>query len=222
MKIKNLTKKYGNKKVLDIAEFEFKRDMIYAVIGPNGSGKSTLAKIIAGIEKPDDLSSLEIGKDELVGYLPQKAYAFNMSVMKNISLACHNKSDRSGAVEMLDRLDIGELASNKAGRLSGGETAKMALVRLLVGKHDILILDEPTAAMDVQSTLSAEKLICDYCHKNHCTVILITHSLTQAKRVSDEVLFLVDGVLTEMGPSSEVLTDPKTDQLKQFLEFYGI
>ena len=95
----------------------------------------------------------------------------------------------------MKKLKIDHLAGSKAKTLSGGETAKMALARIMMKDYDVLILDEPTAAMDRDSALLAEELIMDYKEKTGATVILITHSLEQAKRVSDQILQIEYGKL---------------------------
>ena len=154
MKISAFTKTYEKKVVLHFPDFELVKGKITAVIGSNGSGKSTLAKVLAGIE-PSDQKNHPLA-DGSVGYLPQKSYGFHMSVYANLML---NKHDKELASRRMDALKINDLAKKRADRLSGGETARMALARLLMGTYDLLILDEPTAAMDRESTLLAEELI---------------------------------------------------------------
>ena len=97
----------------------------------------------------------------------------------------------------------------------------MALARLLMRAYDLVILDEPTAAMDRESTLLAEKLVREYVQETNCALLLVTHSLQQARRIADEVLFLSGGALMEKGPVQKILFDPDQPQTRQFLEFYG-
>ena len=105
---------------------------------------------------------------------------------------------------------------------SGGETARMALCRILMKRYELLILDEPTAAMDMESTLAAEGLIRRYCTETGCGVLLITHSISQARRIADRVIVLHQGRLIEQGESVQVLSKPKQEKTKSFLEFYGL
>ena len=114
------------------------------------------------------------------------------------------------------------LASKRADRLSGGETARMALARLMMGRYDLVLLDEPTAAMDMETTLLSEKLIADYVSETNCALILVTHSLQQARRLADAVWYFHKGSLLEAGTKAEVLETPKMEETKKFLEFYGI
>ncbi len=217
MKTIAFSKTYNKRVVLNLPELELPKGQITAVIGPNGSGKSTFAKILAGIEYADDKRPLLAGSS--VGYLPQKSFPFRMSTEKNI---LQNGNDRARAAELMKALDIGGLAGQSAKKLSGGETARMALARLLMGQYDLLILDEPTSAMDMESTLASERLIADYCHKTGCAVLLITHSIQQARRMARQVAFLHQGKLIEQGETDVVLSKPSQAETKQFLDFYGI
>ena len=106
--------------------------------------------------------------------------------------------------------------------LSGGETARMALVRLMMRSYDLVILDEPTAAMDMETTLLSEKLIAAYVRETGCALILVTHSLQQARRIADEVWYFHKGALLETGTKEQVLDTPERAETKQFLEFYGV
>ena len=119
-------------------------------------------------------------------------------------------------------LGIDALAKQSAKKLSGGETARMALCRILMHRYDLLILDEPTTAMDMESTLAAEKLIREECIGQGCAILLITHSISQARRISDRVLVLSRGELAEQGESADVLREPKQEQTRRFLDFYGL
>ena len=122
----------------------------------------------------------------------------------------------------MQALGLEDLARQRAGKLSGGETAKMALCRLLMGTYRLLILDEPTAAMDMESTLAAEELIRKRCRETGCGVLLITHSISQARRIADRLLVLHQGKLIEQGECQQVLDAPAQEETRRFLEFYGL
>lgn len=218
MKIQSFTKSYGGRRVLDLPGLELERGKIYGVIGANGSGKSTFAKVLAGITSAD-LPGPKTEKGLSLGYMPQKNYAFRMSVKKNIMLGSR---DRARAESLMDALGIEQLADKGAKSLSGGETARMALARLMMKDFDLLILDEPTAAMDMESSLKAEGLMADYCRRTGCTLVLITHSLPQAERVADMLLFFHEGQLLEQGEKQRLLAAPACLELRRFLYFYGM
>lgn len=217
MKTEAFTKTYGNRKVLDFPGAVLERGKIYGVIGANGSGKSTFARVLAGV-LPADLPGNELEPGLKVGYMPQKNYAFRMSVRANILLG---GKDRPRAEQLMERLRISNLADKRADRLSGGETARMALARLMMGCFDLVILDEPTAAMDMESSSLAEALIMDYCRETNCALILVTHSLQQARRAADEVMFFHAGQLLEQGAKAKLLDAPDKPETKRFLEFYA-
>jgi ABC-type phosphate transport system ATPase subunit len=122
----------------------------------------------------------------------------------------------------MDEIQIRHLENKRADRLSGGETARMALVRLMMKRYELVILDEPTAAMDMETTLLSEKLITEYVRETGCAVVLVTHSLQQARRIADEVMYFHKGKLLEKGAAENVLAAPSMAETKQFLEFYGI
>ena len=216
MKSAAFTKSYESNPVLTMPAADWDPGTIYAVIGPNGSGKSTLAKVFAGVLKPDQKHSPVTG--EQIGYLPQKPYAFRMRVEKDLYL---NGSDLQRSQELLQALSLYALKRKNARRLSGGETAKLALARLLMRDYSVLILDEPTAAMDMESTIAAENLIRQYKERTGCTVILITHSLQQARRLADRVLYLERGQLIESGEAAKMLQTPNKHATRNFLHFYG-
>ena len=217
MKISAFSKTYEGRTVLDFPGMELQPGRIYAVIGANGSGKSTFAKILAGVLGADRKGRLIDGGT--VGFMPQKNYAFRMTTKQNILL---NGRDEARADRLMEAIQLGELSGKRADKLSGGETARMALVRLMMRPYDLVLLDEPTAAMDMETTLLSEKLIVEYVRETGCALILVTHSLQQARRLADEVWYFHKGKLLETGPKDQVLSNPEKGETKQFLEFYGV
>lgn len=217
MYIRPFSKSYGEKTVLKISGLTLKEGQIHALIGANGSGKSTLAKILAGIIRPDQKEPI-FEKTYKAAYMPQKSYAFRMSTFKNIMLG---GDDEKRAAAYMGELDILSLKDQRADRLSGGETARMALARSLMRPYDLVILDEPTAAMDITSAINAEKMILNYRDENKCTMIIITHNLKQVRRIADQVIFLSHGEVVEMGTAAKVLDDPSEDETVRFLDYIG-
>ena len=217
MKISAFSKTYEKRRVLDFPGMILQPGTVYAVIGANGSGKSTFAKILAGVLDADqrgrflDTASL--------GYMPQKNYAFRMTTRKNILL---NGRDEARAEKLMDALQLRHLGNKRADKLSGGETARMALARLMMRQYDAVILDEPTAAMDMETTLLSENLIVQYVRETGCALILVTHSLQQARRIADQVLYFHQGMLLESGSQEQVLYRPDKEETRKFLEFYGV
>ena len=217
MKIEAFSKTYEGRQVLDFPGMQVQPGKIYAIIGANGSGKSTFAKILSGILLADKRGKRTDGRS--IGYMPQKNYAFRMSTRANILL---NGKNADRANELMDAIQIRHLENKRADKLSGGETARMALARLMMGKYDLVILDEPTAAMDMETTLLSEQLVSQYVKETGCALILVTHSLQQARRIADEIWYFHKGKLWETGNTAQVLDAPTTAETRQFLEFYGV
>ena len=217
MKISAFSKTYEDRRVLDFPGMELTPGKIHAIIGANGSGKSTFAKILAGTIPADKRGRHTEGGT--VGFMPQKNYAFRMSTRDNLLL---NGKDPARAERLMDAIQIRHLESKRADKLSGGETARMALARLMMKSYDMVLLDEPTAAMDMETTLLSEKLIAGYVKETGCALVLVTHSLQQARRIADEVWYFHKGLLLEAGPAEKLLSDPERGETRQFLDFYGV
>lgn len=216
MRISAFSKTFEGRKVLDFPGIELEKGKIYCIIGANGSGKSTFAKALSGVLPADNKGKML--ENISVGYMPQKNYAFRMKVKANIQLG---KKDEAQAQKLMRALQIEHLADKRADHLSGGETARMALARLMMRSYDLVILDEPTAAMDVATIGLAEEEIRRYVQETQCALVLVTHSLRQAQRLADEVLFFHEGKLAEFGRKEKLLGNPEKPETRQFLDFYG-
>lgn len=197
MIIPALKKTYNNKLVLDIPAIEIPDGGITAICGHNGSGKSTIAKILSGVIKDDSGKSHHTGLK--AGYMNQTSMGFRMSVKNNLLLNSDKKLSRSANQEradmLLDMIGLSDIASKNASRLSGGQTQRMSLARTLMKDYELLILDEPTASLDKEASICAEDMILRYKERTGCTVIIITHSSEQARRLADMVIILEDGTL---------------------------
>lgn len=209
MIIPALKKTYRDKTVLDIPETAIRDGSITAVCGRNGSGKSTLARILAGVIKDDSGTSLALSGH--TGYMCQASLPFRLSVRKNLLLNadknCSKEENQQRADRLLEEIGLQEYAKKNAARLSGGQTQRMALARVLMKSYDLLILDEPTASMDQAAIPAAEKLILDYQKRTGCTILLITHSPEQAERLADQVLLLDEGKIVSLSSSAgEILS----------------
>ena len=216
MKLHPFTKTFESRQVLDFPGMTLEKGKIYGIIGANGSGKSTFARVLCGCLPADRPGSPgDFGK---MGYMPQKNFAFRLKTVDNILLG---GKDRSRAERLMDRLGIRHLERKRADRLSGGETARMAMARLMMGTYDLVLLDEPTAAMDMETTAVSEALIREYVAETGCALVLVTHSLQQAKRLSDDIWYFHKGQLLEHGPRDRMLEAPQTEELKAFLRFYA-
>ena len=217
MKTVPFTKTYPDGFSLRAGELELTPGRICCVLGSNGSGKSTLGKCLSGVLKTDGNGS-PWTEEIPVGYLPQKPYPFRMSTEKNILLA---ERDREKAARLMQALQIGHLSAQRADRLSGGECARMCLARVLMKRSRLLVLDEPTASMDIEAIKLAEQAVREYADGSDAAVLFITHDIRQAERIADEVLFLDKGRIAEHSASGSFFESPQTAEGNRFLEFYG-
>jgi ABC-type multidrug transport system, ATPase component len=223
-------KMYGDKRVLDIEHLGFEEGNVYCVLGLNGSGKSTLMECIAGINHLTGGSILYDGVDGMehakksISIMLQKPYLFNSTGIGNIEsgLRFRKLEDdeiRARIEKYTKYFDIEHLFNKNARKLSGGEGAKIAMLRTAVVKTELTIFDEPTASMDMESTIQAESLIRDMAGGKN-TVIMVTHDLYQARRIADYVIFLDRGRVIEWGKKDRVLNNPESKLVRQILNIY--
>jgi len=227
IRVINSSKEYNGKEVLHIDELNFKEGFVIALMGLNGSGKTTLLQCVSGLEAftkgtvlYDNSSSFETVKKD-ISVMLQRPYLFNSSVIENIIIGL--KFRKFSEEKIQERLkhyvsyfDINDLLNKNTRELSGGEQAKVSLLRTAILETQMTFLDEPTASMDIESTLTAEKIIKTMAEGKR-SVILVTHDLLQAKRVADYVIFLDKGRIIEQGETQKVLNFPEHKLLRQIL-----
>ncbi|MGH4120164.1 ATP-binding cassette domain-containing protein [Clostridium sp.] len=228
IKVIDASKKYNEKEALYIEELNFEEGYVYALMGLNGSGKTTLLQCVSGLDTftkgtvlYENCRVTEFVKKD-ISVMLQKPYLFNTSVIENIKMGL--KFRKFTSEEIQNRIDsyvpyfkIDELLSKNTRELSGGEQAKVSLLRTAILETQVTFLDEPTASMDIESTLTAEKLIKTMAGGKR-SVILITHDLLQAARVADFVIYLDSGRIIEQGETNMVLNFPKHKLLRKILK----
>ncbi len=229
--MRGLRKEYGERVVLDADGLVLKSGRTYALVGPNGSGKSTFLKVLSGVID-QTLGHVDVagerGRDDLaVGYMPQKSYVFGFSVRKNVELAL--AASGLSAAEVSSRVDealasvgMATFADAKGNGLSGGESQRVALARMLVQDLDVLLLDEPTASMDIAGTLLVEEALARYREKTGCLLVVATHAPSQAHRIADEAVMLSGGRVVESGTAKRVLTTPDSEEGRAFLSYWAV
>ena len=192
-----------------------------AVIGPNAAGKSSFLKRIAGLAKGAGTVVVVDGQkgDAGISYMPQDT-ACNavLSVYESVLMAAKQGSgwqvedhELADIDRVLASLKITPWAFRNLGELSGGQRQLVAIAQALIRQPEILLMDEPTSALDPVSTLVVEQLACEL--KETCTLVVVTHNMQQAARISDSVAFFLLGELVEHAPTAQLFknpTDPRT------------
>ena len=206
--INKLTKKYGNRAVLDIENLTLKKGKITGIIGSNGCGKSTLLNIVSGLDREFggdvQYDNQYLGREiiEKMTYVFQKPYLFKRSVYENICYPLNLRNIKPYekekiVLDIIKRLEIEELAEKRADLLSGGESQKVALARALVFEPKLLLLDEPTSNIDPESIKVIEREILNFNKETKATVVIVTHNMEQSKRLCHNILNLEQGKVVE-------------------------
>ncbi|MDO4912368.1 MAG: ATP-binding cassette domain-containing protein [Lactobacillus sp.] len=160
LNLKDITKKYGSRIILDHLDFEFDNDHTYIISGTNGCGKSTLLNIIAGYDH-DYVGVCETNKLK-VAYLLQDDLLFrNLSVREDLLLQLHalKRTDLSAVDDVADKLGLGNLLNHKVAELSGGEKKKVALGQIILTNADVILLDEPTSSIQKEYAQELMELV---------------------------------------------------------------
>ena len=212
--------------ILGPIDLTLARQGITIVLGPNGAGKTTLLKVLHGVERISSGSVDWSVPDELArqsqAFIFQKPTMLRRSVRENLAyplqLLDYKKAEIAERVALwAHRIDLGDMLDRSAPRLSGGEQQKLALGRALIRDPDVLFLDEPCANLDARSTREIEKLLVD-AQSSGTRIIMTTHNIGQARRLANDVLFLLNGKLHEQGAALAFFKEPKTPEAKSFLE----
>lgn len=224
--VDSLKKHAGGRPILNVPRLAIHKGERVALIGANGSGKSTLLKILAGVVKPDEGTTVFEGFGSPPYYMPQRSYGFAMSVSKNILLSLgpgFSAAEKREAVDAaLKQFGLERLAKKRGDRLSGGETQRLALARLLITPKSVLLLDEPSSAADIYGTQLIEKAILDYCAENNTTLVMATHSPRQALHIADRLILLRDGEIAEDTTPEELVRNPQSEWGKLFMENWKV
>ncbi len=242
MEVKALNLYYGESQALKNINFELKKNQVTAFIGPSGCGKSTLLRCFnrmndlvdsVRVEGEIILDGNNIYAPEIdvtalrqrVGMVFQKPNPFPMSIFENVAYGLRLQGIKKrrlleervvwalkGAAlwdEVKDRLDESALG------LSGGQQQRLVIARAIAVEPEILLLDEPASALDPISTLKIEELIHEL--KSQYTILIVTHNMQQAARVSDETAFMYIGEMVEFGKTGDIFTNPTKKQTEDYI-----
>ena len=236
IEIKNVSKWFGDFKVLSDINETVESGQTMVICGPSGSGKSTLLRCINGLEPYQegeiivDGVSLSDPKTNLyklrenIGMVFQRFELYpHMTVMQNISLAPmkvrkwpKEKAEKK-ATELLERVGIPDKAQSYPANLSGGQQQRVAIARSLAMEPNYMMFDEPTSALDPEMIKEVLDVMINLA-KEGMTMLCVTHEMGFAREVADEIIFMDFGRIVERGTYEEFFNNPKSDRAKDFLK----
>jgi phosphate transport system ATP-binding protein len=243
MRVDGLNAGFGQKKVLDDISISFMENAVTAIIGPSGCGKSTLVRClnrmhevtpdawVSGHVFLDDEDIFSPGTDPVairrkIGMVFQKPNPFpTMSIFDNVAAGLKLNGVRDRKVislkveENLKKAflwdEIGDRISDSGASLSGGQQQRLCIARALAVEPEVVLMDEPCSALDPSATAKIEQLMREL-EKNY-TVVIVTHNMQQAARVSDYTAFLYLGKMIEYGPTDEIFENPKDKLTENYI-----
>ena len=236
IEIKNVSKWFGDFKVLSDINETVESGQTMVICGPSGSGKSTLLRCVNGLEPYEkgeiivDGVSLSDPKTNLyklrenIGMVFQRFELYpHMTVMQNISLApmkvrkWSKDKAQEKATELLERVGIPEKAQSFPANLSGGQQQRVAIARSLAMEPNYMMFDEPTSALDPEMIKEVLDVMINLA-KEGMTMLCVTHEMGFAREVADEIIFMDFGRIVERGTYEEFFNNPKTERAKEFLK----
>jgi len=236
IEIKNVSKRFGDFKVLSDINETVERGQTMVICGPSGSGKSTLLRCVNGLEPYQegeiivDGVSLSDPKTNLyklrenIGMVFQRFELYpHMTVIQNISLApmkvrkWSKEKAQKKAVELLERVGIPEKAQSYPANLSGGQQQRVAIARSLAMEPNYMMFDEPTSALDPEMIKEVLDVMINLA-KEGMTMLCVTHEMGFAREVADEIIFMDFGRIVERGTYEEFFKNPKSERAREFLK----
>ena len=235
IEIRHLRKSFGSHEVLKDVDFAAKKGEVTCIIDSSGSGKSTLLRCINQLETPDAGEILFHGQNiqtsnislpkyyASVGMVFQQFNLFNnMTVLQNCMVGQRKVLGRSAeesrqkALSILEKVGMAQYINAKPRQLSGGQKQRVAIARTLAMDPEVLLFDEPTSALDPEMVGEVLTVMQELA-KQGFTMLVVTHEMGFARNVAHKVVFMDGGVILEQGSPEEVLGNPKTPRLKEFL-----
>ena len=229
LELQHIKKSYDGVTILEDINVKIKKGEIVSILGPSGCGKTTLLNLILGLTEADQGKILFDGKD--ITRLPMEKRGFNivfqdyalfpiLNVYKNITYGLKNNpgiSTEEEVEELISLLGLKEHLNKKIEQLSGGQKQRVALARTMVMKPRILLLDEPLSALDGVIKESIKEKIKEIARDFHLTTIIVTHDPEEALTLSDKVLIVNEGSISQYGTPEEIIQTPGNKFVKDFI-----
>ncbi|WP_455277332.1 ABC transporter ATP-binding protein [[Eubacterium] cellulosolvens] len=229
LQIIGIEKIYDDIKVLESISLETITGAVISLVGVNGSGKTTLLRIISGLEIPTKGSILSKDRKlraqdlrQISTMVFQKSVMFNENVYDNIAFGLKIRDFTKKEIDekvskALDLVQLNGFESRKAKKLSGGEQQRVALARAFIIEPEVLLLDEPTANLDPSNAIVIEQVIKGLGERNSCIIILATHNLHQARRLSNQMVHIHSGRILEIADPEQFFKHPSNTITRKFI-----
>ena len=231
IEVKNISKIFDNKLVLNNLNFNVSDGELLSILGKSGCGKTTLLKILIGIEKPSSGSILKNNKNITkydiskrgMGIVFQNYALFpNMTVLENVSYALKNKlKDKKKAykqaMDVISMVNLEDHINKYPDELSGGQMQRVAIARTLALKPDVILFDEALSALDAENKIILRNKIRELNKKFNITMIFITHDQEEAFSISDRVMIMNDGCIEQIDKPSEIFKHPVSKYVEDFV-----
>ncbi len=229
LKLEHIKKSYDGVTILNDINLQIEDGEIVSILGPSGCGKTTLLNLILGLTDADSGKIFFDGKDitdvsmEKRGFnIVFQDYALfpNLNVQKNIMYGLRNNpgiSSEEEVQELIGLLGLKEHLNKRIDQLSGGQKQRVALARTLVMKPKILLLDEPLSALDGVIKESIKEKIKTIAREFHLTTIIVTHDPEEALTLSDHVMIINKGSISQYAKPDEIVKTPENDFVKEFI-----
>ncbi len=242
MKVSNLNLYYGERQALYDVSLAIPANRVIALIGPSGCGKSTFLRTL---NRMNDLidgvridGRIELDEENVyaedtdlvtlrkrVGMVFQRPNPFPMSIYENVSYGCrvHGRKDKARLDEIVERSlrqaalweEVKDRLTAPAMGLSGGQQQRLCIARVLAVEPEVLLMDEPCSALDPVSTMKIEELVQEL--KQEYTIVMVTHNMQQAARVSDYTAFFLSGKLIEHDVTDTIFTNPQDKKTEDYI-----
>ncbi|EGF3618009.1 phosphate ABC transporter ATP-binding protein [Listeria monocytogenes] len=233
---------YGSKQALQKIALNIKKNQVTALIGPSGCGKSTFLRTLnrmndlipnvkttgeihIGGENVQDPKIDMVNLRKKVGMVFQQANPFPFSIYDNVAYGprMHGIKDKKVLDEIVERSlrqaalweEVHDRLDRSAIGMSGGQQQRLCIARVLAVKPDVILMDEPTSALDPISTAKVEDLILEL--KKNYTIVIVTHNMQQASRISDETAFFLNGHIVEFADTTSIFTNPAEKETEDYI-----
>lgn len=232
IQIRDLFVQRNGRDVLNIDSLDIQRGETLAVVGPNGAGKTTLLLTLAGLLKPaggeirfdgtslNELDELEYRRK--ISFVFQSPLLLDMTVEQNVALGLKFRGAPKERVKAevqkwVKSLGVESLSTRRASQLSGGEAQRVSLARAFVLNPELLLLDEPFAALDPPTRAKLIEDLSSILGNDHRTAVFVTHNLNEAAKLSHRIAVLIGGILRQVGTAKQIKSKPADETVRAFL-----